>query len=72
MLRCVLSWTCGHSQQDFHVNPDAVDLQAVMALTDSHCPQCGRAGARITLHIDRPAGSTTVDRLPAQGEHRPH
>ncbi|HLS82962.1 MAG TPA: hypothetical protein VK025_16290 [Steroidobacter sp.] len=51
MLQCVVTWTCNHHQRDFLVDPEAVEMEAVLALTDSRCPECARAGATITLSV---------------------
>lgn len=51
MLRCVVAWTCDHGRRDFEIDPDGVDLQAVLSLTDSCCPQCGRQGAAVILDV---------------------
>jgi hypothetical protein len=51
MLRCVVKWTCNHCERDFHIDPDTVEIDAVLALTDSKCPECGHAGAAVTLTL---------------------
>jgi hypothetical protein len=37
-----------------------VDMQAVLALTASQCPECGHMGAAVTLSEDEPPVETTV------------
>jgi hypothetical protein len=59
-MRCVVRWTCDHCRQDFYLDPDSVDMQAVLALTDSQCPECGHMGAAVTLSEDEPPVETTV------------
>lgn len=51
MLRCVVAWTCDHCRRDFEIDPDGVDLQAVLSLTDSYCPECGHQGAAVMLDV---------------------
>lgn len=71
MLRCTVRWTCEHCRQDFDIDPDAVDMPAVLTLTDSHWPECGRAGAVVTLIVDTPVDSCLLkERLPSQQENR--
>ena len=63
MLRCAIRWTCGHCQEEFYINPDSVDMTAVLALNDAPCPTCGRTGAVITLNVDAPSDAPILDRL---------
>jgi hypothetical protein len=39
MMRCVVTWTCDHCRRDFDIDPDSVEMEAVLALTDSQCPE---------------------------------
>jgi hypothetical protein len=55
-MRCVVRWTCDHCRQDFYLDPNSVDMQAVLALTDTQCPECGHMGAAVTLTGGRAAG----------------
>jgi hypothetical protein len=59
-MRCVVRWTCDHCRQDFYLDPDSVDMQAVLALTDSQCPECGHMGAAVTLSEDEPPLDATM------------
>jgi hypothetical protein len=62
-MRCAIRWACGHCQEEFYVDPNSVDMTAVLALNDTQCPTCGRTGAVITLRADAPSDATPLKSL---------
>lgn len=64
-MQCAIRWTCGHCQEEFYINPDTVDMTAVLALNDTHCPTCGQKGAVITLNVDVPSDTRLRNQVPS-------
>ena len=69
-MRCAIRWTCGHCQEEFYINPDSVDMTAVLALNDTRCQTCGQTGAVITLNVDVPSDTTFRSQVPNASERR--
>lgn len=60
MMRCIVKWACNHCERDFYIDQDTVEMDAVISLTDSPCPECGHIGATVALNVPEDSDATTT------------